>query len=155
MIKLPNSYFLEIEQHILARFRGFRQSKINPLESGGILMGKKIGEKFLIDFASTPGAGDKRKFNRFIRNKKRAQEIIIREREKTNNRRIYLGEWHTHFEEIPTPNSLDLREWKLTFDSSLLNIDFMVCIIVGFKDELFNLYLGIQTSTSYMKVVGS
>jgi integrative and conjugative element protein (TIGR02256 family) len=155
MIKLPNSYFLEIEQHILARFRGSRQSKINPLESGGILMGKKIGEKFLIDFASTPGAGDKRKINRFIRNKKRAQEIINREREKTNNRRIYLGEWHTHFEENPTPTNLDLREWKLTFNNSLLNINFMFCIIVGLKCELFNLYLSIQTSTSHIKVVGN
>jgi len=152
MIKLSGSYRLEIEEHILARFRGFRQSPINPLESGGILMGRKIGKLFIIDFASTPGEGDYREYNRFVRNKEQAQNIIYRERVRSDNRRIYLGEWHTHNQEKPSPSGLDLEEWELTFRSSKLSIRFMLCIIVGSKDELLNIHLSIQSAKGNIEV---
>jgi len=153
MIKLPNSYSLEIEEHILARFRGCRQNSFNPFESGGILMGRKKGKLFIVDFASTPGTGDLRSSCRFIRNKKRAQRIINRELLNSGNRRIYIGEWHTHNEENPSPSALDINEWHLTFTGSKLNANFILCIIVGSRDEIFNIHLSIQTSNGNIEVL--
>jgi len=155
MIELPNANYLEIEEHILARFRGFRQSAINPFESGGILMARKVGHLFIIDFASTPSEGDLRSRNRFIRNKERAQSIIEREIEKTGRRRTYIGEWHTHNQEKPFPSGIDFEEWELTFRSSRLNIEFMFCIIVGSRDELLNIHLSIQTAKRNIEVLSN
>ncbi len=118
-------------------------------------MGKLIDNRIIIDFASTPGEGDLRGSNNFIRDKARAQRIIGAEESKSKRKRFYLGEWHTHNDKNPSPSGRDKIDWRLTYKSSAFNMDFLICIIVGTNNELMNLHIGIQTHLKYIEIHNS
>ena len=43
----------------------------------------------------------------------------------------YLGEWHTHPEDVPSPSSHDRRDWLRTLDTAQFEQSFLFFIIVG------------------------
>ncbi len=52
----------------------------------------------------------------------------------------YIGDWHTHPEELPTPSSTDMRKALEIFNESQHELNAMLMVIVGrerFPDGLF------------------
>ena len=64
---------------------------------------------------------------------------------------IYLGEWHTHNELNPTPSPRDKNMIKNMLKDSKMEIDFLILIIVGEKNN----YIGVQSKSSLKELPAS
>ncbi|WP_082139932.1 Mov34/MPN/PAD-1 family protein [Desulfovibrio sp. TomC] len=139
---IHGSGLLEIKEVALETFFNYKQRSFFHTESGGILFGYEYEGRICIDSVTVPSPKDKRGVFHFFRDKRRAQELVDHEFIRSQGKHIYIGEWHTHCQSRPAPSSKDIYEWRNAFDKSLLNLDFMVCIVVGNTMSLGNLWVG-------------
>jgi integrative and conjugative element protein (TIGR02256 family) len=84
--------------------------------------------------------------NSCIRDIKPANQFINNEFEESNHTRIYIGEWHTHHEEVPTPSSVDICSLQDIYRRHKLKC--IIIAIVGFND----IYWGCYDGNSIQKV---
>ncbi|MGN7296361.1 ribosomal-processing cysteine protease Prp [Ferdinandcohnia sp. SAFN-114] len=127
-------------EKVVKVFQSYKQIEKNQHESGGILLGKIYKDLILIDTISEPSEEDKSGRYYFYRNVQKAQRIIEDAWDKSKGERIYLGEWHTHPEDIPTPSSDDKKLLSCMLKDSTMEIDFLLMTIIGIK----NSYVAIQ-----------
>lgn len=66
----------------------------------------------------------------------------------------YLGDWHTHPQEIPLPSLIDEREMRDIFVKSQHELAFMLLVIVGTSPMPTGLYVGAVTSGSVLPLIG-
>lgn len=116
-------------------FQRFRQSGALDVEAGGVLLGRiiRLSGDIVVDVAVEPDRSDQRSRFRFRRKRAAAQLRVSQEWERSDGTRIYLGEWHTHAEPIPTPSSLDRREWLRLAVETRYEQERLLFIIVGTK----------------------
>lgn len=107
-------------------------------ECGGILLGQVIDNTIFILKCSIPTTFDKSYRFGFERDSKLAQVIVNYEFINSDSKTIYLGEWHTHPELIPSPSSQDKKMLKEQLKNNITNEPFVFLIIQGI--EQFNLY---------------
>jgi integrative and conjugative element protein (TIGR02256 family) len=119
---------LLIEDSTLAKLGLFRQVQPASAEAGGILLGFRRDPHLHVLMATSPGAGDRRGRFGFSRLDKSHGKVARIEWEKSGEIMDYLGEWHTHPEEIPRPSGLDLSEWRKISERRR---EPMVFVIVG------------------------
>ena len=123
---------LRIDQKVIDIFNSFIQDDRNKPEAGGILMGYYIDDySFYVSDLSTPSENDKRSRFNFIRSFINAQKFIERFFKSSKGKKIYLGEWHTHPEKLPTPSSTDLKSFEVQLKNNKLNSKFIFMIIIG------------------------
>lgn len=135
IVKIFKNKFLAIqfENKTLIELTSFCQNSSTSVESGGILMGKRLFDgNILITDISVPQKGDIRKRNYFKKNSKLHQRISDTIWKNSSGNIVYLGEWHTHPENIPTPSSIDLRGWALSVKKQEDNKTY-IFLIVGIK----------------------
>lgn len=73
----------------------------------------------------------------------KANDFIKEEYEKSSHTRVYIGEWHTHPEDYPTPSSIDLSSFKSAFRKNDRPIrGYILMAIVGRKETYWGLYSG-------------
>lgn len=77
-----------------------------------------------------------------VRDANIANEFIKQDYEASNQTRVYIGEWHTHPEENPTPSGLDLTSIIDIFKNSVLPFNFLFFAIVGYKSIFWGYYNG-------------
>lgn len=102
-------------------------------EAGGVLLGRHLldSEDVVVDEVTSPQSSDRRTRFSFFRSK--THEHIARERWLTEaNTLAYLGLWHTHPEDSPTPSHIDRQDWqqavaKDTFDGPRLFFPIVGC----------------------------
>lgn len=113
---------------VLNIMQGFKQLKRRSKESGGILLGQVVGNKFFITRITMPNKFDQQSRFSFHRDKDVAQILADYEYINSQGKTIYLGEWHTHPELFPTPSSRDIKMIKEQFDlgKNLRRVIFMV-----------------------------
>lgn len=116
--------------HVLSRFV---QRKPGMHESGGILLGRIISDNIEIEKISIPTELDKSTRTTFERHRLSAQIIINYEYANTYGQLAYLGEWHTHPEDFPTPSAFDVRMIKKQFAENKFITDFLILLIQGRK----------------------
>jgi integrative and conjugative element protein (TIGR02256 family) len=75
-----------------------------------------------------------------IRDIKPANQFIKNEFEESNHTRIYIGEWHTHPEDIPTPSFVDVRSIHDIFEKAKRK--YLIVAIVGYNDIYWGCYDG-------------
>lgn len=104
-------------------------------EAGGILLGSVHGTHMLIEQATVPTACDKR-FRYLFERVPFGHEAIALARWTASRGTIrYLGEWHTHPEDYPTPSGLDRSEWN-RLSSRRRDKRSMLAVIVG-RERLY------------------
>jgi integrative and conjugative element protein (TIGR02256 family) len=81
-------------------------------ESGGLLLGTVHGEHLIIEQATTPTAWDLRLRTFFHRSAIGHAKLAFDRWRASHGTVRYLGEWHTHPEDYPTPSGLDRSEWR-------------------------------------------
>ncbi len=86
-----------------------------------------------MDFISTPVPEDKRNRFRFKRDMKKHQEIIDKYWHDSLGTCNYLGEWHTHAEDVPEPSSIDKCGWIKKLNQDKFAGDYLFFVIVGIK----------------------
>ncbi|QIG88513.1 hypothetical protein G6R40_02490 [Chryseobacterium sp. POL2] len=132
---------LRIYSEVILVFKKYKQEANNKNESGGVLSGFYLDEySYRITDASVPTELDRSGKYFFNRAKGSAQSFISKLFKKSKGRKIYLGEWHTHPEDIPTPSYLDIRSIKKQIKTVNLNTSRIFLVIVGRKKTYLGIY---------------
>lgn len=119
---------LRFSAAVLDHFHAYRQISPNSREAGGHLFARVEGSLLEVVHASGPEPWDLRSRLLFAFRKRTAQQII--------NARFamgehYLGDWHTHPEDVPHPSGTDHATMASRFKSSDHGLRSMVFCIVG------------------------
>ncbi|POR57243.1 hypothetical protein BKM23_24805 [Pseudomonas syringae pv. syringae] len=121
--------FVYLSQNVLEIFERHVQSD-EGTEAGGILLGHVRGKHLEVLEASEPTRHDRRLryfFERMIHGHKSLADRCWQE---TNGLVRYIGEWHTHPQEVPSPSHIDLDEWK-TLAKSRADRRPLLAVVVG------------------------
>lgn len=126
-IKLAGSVIEILQQH--------KQVNKDSFESGGVLLGRfiKVSKNIVVDKITPPMKGDKQTRFSFKRLSPLHQEIITEEWKKSNGTCNYLGEWHTHPEDYPTPSGVDIKDWKRKLKKDVFSGRYLYFVIAGIK----------------------
>lgn len=81
-------------------------------ESGGVLLGTVHERGMLVTVATTPTPLDRQLRYLFERLPFGHRAVAKRLWHSTGGTTRYIGEWHTHPQDIPTPSAIDLEEWR-------------------------------------------
>ena len=123
---------LKISEKIIDQMLQFKQDTNDKHESGGILIGYYIEElSFTLTNITTPSKLDRSSRFFFTRNKNSAQNAINKFFKESNGKKIYLGEWHSHPEDMPKPSFLDCKSIKEQIKLNKLNSKIIFMIIIG------------------------
>ena len=124
---------LKFTEGIIKIFENYRQVGKEP-EAGGILIGRedKNNGNIIIEYATSPMENDVRKRYRFYRKDEGHIDYYNKIYKESNEIYAYIGEWHTHPEEFPTPSLIDKKNWKKIWNKK--NNGDLFNVIVGTKE---------------------
>lgn len=105
----------------------YRQISDSSPESAGVLIGERRDIHIVITDLSEPSQWDIRSRFMVDRISKHHQTAIDNAFKKSNGEWLYLGEWHTHPEDMPKPSMMDYTSWHKNLKSELP----MIMIIAG------------------------
>ena len=71
-----------------------------------------------------------------------ANDFIEEDYNQSEHTRFYIGEWHTHPEDNPTPSAIDYSSIKDNYQTASLVVPFLLMIIVGRKSFHISIYDG-------------
>lgn len=127
--KDSDGYLVVIMPNVIERLLNHRQLKTYSKEAAGVLIGEKRGLHFIIRELSEPGKGDIRSRFAVDRQGIHHQKVVNDAFACSGGTLQYVGEWHTHPENNPSPSTKDLNSWRKEFSIS----DDVILIIVGLK----------------------
>lgn len=104
---------LHFSESTLETFRLHIQARDADCEAGGLLLGSVHGSHMLIEQATIPTAWDKRFRYLFERLPFGHESIALSRWRESQGTIRYLGEWHTHPQDYPSPSGIDRTEWNL------------------------------------------
>lgn len=130
------SRLVVIEPQAVNALRALRQIAPTAHEAGGVLIGERRGESFVVKEVTTPSPRDQSSRFRFIRKFFHHQLAINNANHLSGGTSNYLGEWHTHPQDKPYPSSIDFKNWK----SSLHDHEPCLVSVVGRDEEWWALY---------------
>jgi integrative and conjugative element protein (TIGR02256 family) len=130
---LSNGGYLKIDKEALQVICSFKQVDKKDLEAGGIIMGRFIrnSKNIIIDKVTEPAKEDKRTRYSFKRRSVQHQIILEDQWSKSHGTCNYLGEWHTHPENNPSPSGIDLKDWKRKLKADIFSSRYLYFIIAG------------------------
>ena len=136
IILRSNKGEFKVNETPLSRMNSFRQDETHKTEAGGVLLGRFIinSKNIIIDKVTVPMFGDKRSRYSFIRGEKMHQRVITNAWRKSAGTCNYLGEWHTHPEEYPTPSNQDIKNWKQILATRIFSSQYLYFVIIGTKE---------------------
>jgi len=137
-----NRFSLIISNDVLLIFQNYIQNTKSKNESGGILLGQVKDNNVYLMRASIPNSFDKSSRYSFERNKVIAQIIVDYEFANSLGKTIYIGEWHSHPENYPTPSEQDERMIKNQLKLNKNIEPYLFLIIQGIKGIYVGVYDG-------------
>jgi integrative and conjugative element protein (TIGR02256 family) len=122
------SQTLVLEKSVLQHVEKFRQ--LNPFhtEAGGQLFGYVNEIEIRLMIATGPYRRDQRGRYNYRSDHNSAQKVIEKF---AKNGLCYLGEWHTHAEDFPSPSASDIDAMDKLLGHSKLNVNGLLMLIVG------------------------
>lgn len=81
-------------------------------ESGGVLLGTVHERGLIVTVATTPTRRDRQFRYLFERLPFGHRALAKRLWRSTGGTTRYIGEWHTHPQDVPSPSLIDLAEWR-------------------------------------------
>lgn len=144
----PGGGHLEFGPQAIESLMAMRQLEEDQPEAGGVLLGRLIvnTEDVVVDEVTTPSLADTRSRYFFRRSRHSAQPRVNEAWKETVGTRIYLGDWHSHPEDHPTPWCVDRRDWNRVLKRAVYEQDFLFFVIVGRKS--IGLWEGRRTGKS-------
>jgi len=123
---------LIITSQAVEQLLAYVQRKWWQREAGGVLLGRHLidSDDAVVDEITFPQSSDRRTRFSFFRSRK--HEHIARERWLAEaNTLAYLGLWHTHPEDSPTPSSVDRQDWQKAVTQDTFDGPRLFFLIVG------------------------
>lgn len=106
------STLISLSQQVLEVFRRHAQIRPGDVEAGGVLLGRVRGPHIEVIEATQPTRWDLR-LPFFFQRSPRQHRTVAQSRWLQSGGEVgYIGEWHTHPEDNPTPSTTDVREWS-------------------------------------------
>jgi integrative and conjugative element protein (TIGR02256 family) len=121
---------LLLEPRISEVMDSHRQLTPDASEAGGILLGFRRPPHLHVTDLTEPLPTDERTRFWFRRNHHGHAQAALRHWERTQRTGDYMGEWHTHPEDLPKPSGKDLCEWRILLREQRRPLVFL---IVGTK----------------------
>lgn len=129
--------FILVEAKVFSLIDGYRQDQFFKKEAGGVLLGYRRGVHIHVSDATGPQKKDLRTRFSFNRKDPHHQWYADELWNKSGGVVGYLGEWHTHPEQLPKPSSVDTGDWL-----RITTIQAQPCVfIIGSSAGLSNIYL--------------
>lgn len=119
---------IRINPQALAVFDAHRQRRFYQREAGGQLFARVRGHDWEIAVATGPRSRDRRGRFSFRPHRASEQEEIFRHHEFGLD---YIGDWHTHPEDVPSPSPDDLSSIAELVRRSTHNLPGFLLVIVG------------------------
>ncbi|SNV35354.1 Uncharacterised protein [Chryseobacterium taklimakanense] len=141
MIFEYNNIRISISQTVIDGLNNFKQTG-KKLEAGGVLMGSIFHDRIEILRISIPTPFDKSNRYGFVRDKRSAKIFIDYEFVNSKGKIIYLGEWHSHPEDYPTPSSQDIKMIREQYNENVFDEKFLLMLILGRKDIYLSIFDG-------------
>ena len=126
--QLTSEQQLRIMGSVAKHFDRYRQRFHCSKESGGQLFGTIDSQSIFVTLAVGPRRTDERTRSSFRSDPRAAQRDIERQHALGN---LYLGEWHTHAEDIPRYSPSDSRTMEALLSRSRLNSNLLLLLIRG------------------------
>ena len=129
----PGGGVLRIADHVLALVAPYRQHDRFAPEAGGVLLGRIVIERpdVTVETLTIPSPDDRRSRFAFFRARKPTQAAINAAWQASGGTQNYLGEWHTHPEDHPTPSWVDQRNWQRIARDARFEQDALFFLIAG------------------------
>ena len=139
---------LNLSDSVLKDFECHIQAAPCDSEAGGLLLGTEHGANLAISEATIPTVWDKR-FRYFFERMPKGHKALAYARWLASGGTVrYLGEWHTHPQDVPLPSGTDRTEWaKLA--SKRVDGRPLLAVIVGRQE----LYIELATSNGSGQVL--
>lgn len=129
----------------ITRFMASRQLGIGDREAGGQLFARVEGKVIRVVEATGLRPSDRRSRFSFRPDRKAEQEEIADRHSKGFH---FVGDWHTHPEDIPTPSQQDIQSLAEMFRRSTHRLNGMLMVIVGRRSPPEGLFVGIGDQQS-------
>lgn len=125
----------KISKNVLTKLKSFRQFSYSDVESGGVLLGRYMlnNNDVIVDEITIPQSNDRRTRFSFYKQQEEHQNIINAIWSKSSGTCNYLGEWHSHPEDYPSPSRTDRKTWLKQFKETMFEGDALFFIIIGRK----------------------
>ncbi len=132
---ITNQGRIKLSDSVIETLCQYIQVHKDSMESGGVLLGRfiKNSKDIVIDKITTPLKGDKQTRFSFKRIAPLHQQIITEEWLHSKGTCNYLGEWHSHPEDFPTPSGVDIRDWKRKLKKDVFSARYLYFLIAGIK----------------------
>ncbi len=129
----PGGGILRVEEGALARIAPHLQHDCFAPEAGGVLLGRIVVERpnVVVETVTVPSPDDRRSRFSFFRAERPTQSAINAAWEASGGTQNYLGEWHTHPEDHPTPSRVDRKGWQRLAYEARFEQDALFFLIVG------------------------
>lgn len=115
---------------ILKVFWKHRQRLSWQTEAGGVLLGKRRGRHIEVVLVSEPMPTDRREQFMFER-EAAGHSAFARAAWRAGGGAIdYVGEWHTHPQQVPVPSGVDRAEWRKLASARAADSP-LVTVVVG------------------------
>ena len=137
--------------NILQVIQKYVQSERKSCEAGGILIGRENcgNSNLIIEFITEPMTADQRSRNRFLRKDKKTSRFFKKLYEENEGVYGYMGEWHTHPENIPQYSFIDSNNWKKI--GKEMKVAFNITLLLEFRKWVFgNIMLFKRESLKYV-----
>lgn len=134
---------LSFSPEVLQHFQKNKQDAFWKSEAGGQLFARIDGNRWEISKATGPRRSDYRRRFRFFPSRKDEQSEI---NTSFDDGFHYVGDWHTHPEDSPTPSSLDLSSMVDLVKSSKHQLPGFLMVIVGLHESFDGLWVSFHAS---------
>lgn len=131
--KRSNGGIVIAKPAVVATLKRYQQNNDRKPEAGGIILGRFFvdSDDILLEVATEPDKTDRRKRHFFSRAREPAQRKVDDAWLTSTGVVNYLGEWHTHPEDDPTPSTHDARDWRRISREAEYEQEYLLFIIVG------------------------
>jgi integrative and conjugative element protein (TIGR02256 family) len=119
---------LVLPEEVVRKFRRYRQKRWYQREAGGQLFARLSLSRIVIEEATGPRRTDRRTRTSYVPDRAAEQrEIDGRHAEGLH----FVGDWHTHPEELPRPSGLDVASISESVRKSSHALNGFLLVIVG------------------------
>ena len=137
--RIKNGTIVDITPNIIESIIPFLQKNTTDREACGLLVGykNKMSGNITINNLSLPGKTDTR--NRvFCQIKDRIHRLFLKNQ--TLSKNYYIGNWHTHPQDIPFPSRTDFVEWNTVLKKDKTSCHYAFFLIFGNRE--FKMWYG-------------
>lgn len=129
---------VNFDEKVLDVFRQHIQRLDSDAEAGGLLLGEVRGGHLNLVDATHPTAADSRSRYSFERLPQGHADAAQKMWNGSGGTVRYLGEWHSHPQDLPTPSGIDRSEWSRMASERKDKRPFLAVIVgrVGLHVEL-------------------